>query len=263
MNNLKNQDTREPRRNSQVQVINRAAAILRALRDSDGLTLSQLAKKVRLARTTAYRIVATLEAEGLVSTTSSGKIILGIELLALGAEVRVDVRHELRPYLEALSLQVDETVDLAILDGDKVLFLDQITRIRRLRAVSGIGLEFPLHCTANGKVLLSTLPDAEIIARLPEKLPMFTENTIPTREQLLKEIAVVRTTKIAYDREEHTLGICAVGAVVCAPLNTLAAVTIPVPSVRFYGNEEHLASALLATCNLINLRYTTNGYSLG
>jgi DNA-binding IclR family transcriptional regulator len=228
-----------------VQVINRAASILRAIRVSGGLTLSQLAREVGLARTTVYRIVSTLEYEGLLTTnTPDGKIQLGIELIPLGAAVRTDVRRELRPYLEDLSLNLDETVDLAILDKDHVLFLDQIEKLHRLHAVSGIGVEFPLHCTANGKALLSTFPYDEFIRLIPERLQIFTPNTIQTRERLLRELESVHQEGIAYD-----------GAVVYAPTDRFAAISIPVPTVRFYGNEEKLASQLLQTCQAINSRY--------
>jgi DNA-binding IclR family transcriptional regulator len=251
--NLKSEKTRDF---SQVQVINRAAAILRALRASGGLTLSQLAREVGLARTTVYRIVATLETEGLVTTVNpNGKIQLGIELISLAAAVRTDVRRELRPYLEELSLRVDETVDLAMLDKDHCLFLDQIVRLRRLHAVSGVGLEFPLHCTANGKALLTTLPIDEVMRIIPERLQTYTPATLQTREQLLQELQCIRGEGVAFDREEHTQGICAVGAVVYAPMDTIVAISIPVPSVRFYGNEDKLAGELLQICELVNARY--------
>lgn len=238
---------------NQVQVIGRAARILRAIRDSGSVSLSQLALKVGLPRTTVWRIVASLESEGLLTTRNpEGRIQLGIELISLAAAVRHDLRRELRPYLEELSLQMDETVDLALLDKDHVLFLDQVTRLRRLRAVSGVGMTFPLHCTANGKALLAALSPEAAEALLPEVLPSFTPNTLTTRAQLLEALASIRAEGVAYDREEHTLGICAVGAAVRAPTDTLVAITIPVPSVRFYGNEARFAEALLRTCELIS-----------
>jgi DNA-binding IclR family transcriptional regulator len=256
MNDLMGQMVEKSRNFSQVQVINRAIAILRAVRDSGGLSLSQLAREVGLARTTAYRIVATLESEGLLTTTNTnGKIQLGIELVSLGAAVRTDVRRELRPYLEELSLRVDETVDLAVLDKDHCLFLDQIVRLRRLHAVSGVGIEFPLHCTANGKALLTTLPLDEVLRILPEKLHIFTPKTLKTRDQLLQELQTIRAEGVAFDREEHTQGICAVGAWVYAPGDTSVAISIPVPSVRFYGNEDRLVAELLQICQMINTRY--------
>ena len=240
---------------SQVQVISRAVSILRAIRDSGGLNLSQLAREVGLARSTVFRIVATLETEGLLTTGADGHIQLGTELLSLGSGVRSDMRHELRPYLEELSLKVNETVDLSILDKDHLIFLDQVARPQRLRAVSGVGLSFPLHCTANGKALLSTLSLADLNRIVPEQLQSFTAMTITTRDDLIKELETIRNTGVAYDREEHTLGICAVGVVVRGPLNSNAALSIPVPSVRFYGNEVKLVSAMLETRDAINSRY--------
>lgn len=251
--NKKNESTRDL---SQVQVLNRAISILRVLRDTGGLNLSRLAAEVGLARTTVHRIVSTLEAENLVTTaTPDGKIQLGIELISLGVAVNSDLRRELRPYLESLSVEVDETVDLAILDKDRLLFIDQIARPRRLRAVSGIGMAFPLHCTANGKAMLAAMPEDQLKNLIPEKLQGFTPNTIQTRENLLQELEKVRSLGVALDREEHTVGICALGAVVHGPLGKLAAISIPVPSVRFYGNEDKFISSLKKTSEMINLRF--------
>jgi len=245
-------------------VISRAARILRAIRDADGLNLAQLASKVRLPRTTVYRIVSTLEAEGLLTTVDpGGQIELGVELISLGGAVRHDLRRELRPFLEELSLKVDETVDLSIRDKDHILFLDQVTRLQRLRAVSGIGMTFPLpgigmtfplHCTANGKALLATLSTEAVMQLLPEDLPAFTPTTIRTRTQLIEELATIRLAGVAYDREEHSLGISAVAAAIEAPLSTTLAISIPVPTVRFHGQEERFVSGLLQTCDVITLR---------
>jgi DNA-binding IclR family transcriptional regulator len=241
---------------SQVQVINRAVSILRAIRDSGGLNLSQLARKVGLARSTVHRIVATLEAEDLLTTVSAdGRIQLGMELMSLGAAVKSDFRREMRPYLEGLSINIDETVDLSLMENNRLIFLDQVARLRRLRAVSGLGVTFPLHCTANGKALLADLPLEEVESLLPETLEAWTIHSIVTRAELVQELQLVRAEGVAYDREEHTIGICAVGAAIHGPMGSLAAISIPVPSVRFYGNEERLKIALLETCELVNRRF--------
>ncbi len=243
--------------NGGVQVIVRAVNILRALKGHpEGLSLSQIAKEVGLARSTVHRIVSTLEAERFVTAASSnGRVRLGSALASLGAHVNSDLRRELRPYLEGLFLEVNETVDLAILDEDQVLFVDQIAAPHRLRAVSGIGVTFPLHCTANGKALLAELAPEEIERIIPEQLEALTPNTITTRARLLEELERIKAERVALDREEHTIGICAVGATVHDPMGTVAAITIPVPSIRFYGNEEKLASALLNTCDLVRGRF--------
>jgi DNA-binding IclR family transcriptional regulator len=178
-----------------------------------------------------------------------------LELISLGVAVHVDLRRELRPILEALSLEIDETVDLSVLDKDQIVFLDQVQRLRHLQAVSGVGIKFPLHCTAPGKAFLASLAEEEVERILPEQLHCFTPQTIPTRERLLQELELVRVEGVAYDREEYTRGICAVGALICGPLNSQAAISTPVPSVRFYGEEQRLRTALLQTCDLIDQRY--------
>lgn len=230
-----------------VQVIARAADILRTLKGhSEGLSLVQIAKQVGLARSTVHRIVSALEAEQFVTSTSSnGRIRLGLGLAPLAAWVNSELRYQLHPFLELLSKEVNETVDLAVLDEDTVFFVDQVAVPHRLQAASAVGATFPLHCTANGKVLLAEMPVERVEQLVPEVLPAFTSRTITSRELLLEELKRIHIEHIAYDREEHTEGICAVGTTVRDAMGSLAAITIPVPSIRFYGNEQRLSSALL------------------
>jgi DNA-binding IclR family transcriptional regulator len=253
------ESTGEQRENSSVQVIARAAEILRALIDQpEGLSLAQISRKVGLARSTVHRIVTALEAERFVIPSSAGgHIRLGPGLVPLAASVRIELRQEAHPYLEQLSREVNETVDLAILNVDKVLFIDQIAAPQRLQAVSAVGIEFPLYCTANGKAILAELPPGQVERLLPQELEPLTPHTITSRQQLMEELERVRLTRVAYDREEHTLGICAVGATIRDPLGNLAAVTIPLPATRFYGNGQKLATALLQTCERIRRRLGT------
>ena len=79
-----------------------------------------------------------------------------------------------------------------------------------MQAVSAVGDTFPLHCTANGKAALALLPDDTVNAFLHRKLPALTRNTLTTASALKKEIAKIRAAGIAYDREEHTVGISAI-----------------------------------------------------
>ena len=237
----------EQRDHRGVQVIARAADILRTLKGhSQGLSLAQIAKEVGLARSTVHRIVSALEAEQFVTSSApNGRIRLGLGLAPLAAWVNSELRYQLHPFLESLSREVNETVDLAVLDEDKVFFVDQVAVPHRLQAASSVGATFPLHCTANGKALLAEMPVEQVERLVPEVLQAFTAQTIPAREDLLEELKRIRIEHIAYDREEHTQGICAVGTAVRDAMGSLAAITIPVPSIRFYDNEQQLSSALL------------------
>ena len=229
-----------------VQVLSRAAQMLRRLAaEPDGLTSIELADRVGLPRSTAYRIVGTLCQEGLMRVLPSGKLRIGPGLLSIAASGRRDLRHEAAPYLERLSHELDETVELVVLDGDEALFTNQYVSSRSLRVVAEVGDRFPLYCTACGKALLAELPHAEAERLVPAELPPLTPHTNVHRAELLRELDLVRATGVAYDHQEHSLGISAVGAAIRDASGASAAVTVVMPAARLEGNEEHVAAALL------------------
>jgi DNA-binding IclR family transcriptional regulator len=236
-----------------VQVVERTARILRALAEApDGLSLSQVAERVGLARSTVHRLVGALQVERfVVSVSPNGRVKLGPGLASLAVIALPDLVRDLHPHLARLSREMNETVDLSVLQHDHVLFVDQVAAPRRLRAVSAVGASFPAHCPANGKILLSTLPDAQLVELLPAKLERLTPNTIVDRKRLLAELEVARQERVAYDREEHTLGICGVGCVVRDPVGRIASISVPLPAQRFYGDEQRVADALLRACDEI------------
>jgi DNA-binding IclR family transcriptional regulator len=234
---------------SQVQVIARAAAILRALEDQAlGLSLGQIAQRVELARSTVQRIVAALESENLVIAASpNGRVRLGPTIARLATSVQTDFVSIARPYLVKLSDELRETVDLATVKKDHLVFIDQVIGSHRLRTVSAVGETFPLHCTANGKAYLAELDEIAIARLIGTKYERRTPST-PTRlDDLLKDLKLVRKAGIAFDREEHTLGICAAGIVMRDLLGNYIAISVPVPAQRFEQNQTLIAERLLAT----------------
>jgi len=232
--------------NGGVQVIARAAQILRALDgEPDGLSLSQLSERLGLPRSTVHRVVSALAAEGLLAAASpNGRVRLGPEIARLALASRRELRQELRPYLQRLFDDLNETVDCAVLDGDHLRFIDQIAAPHRLRAVSSVGATFPLHCTANGKALLAELTPEEVARILPTRLRRCTPATITARAQLMAELETVRETRVAFDREEHTTGISAAGIAVRDPFGALAAISVPMPTQRFEGRGPEISLAL-------------------
>lgn len=237
-----------PRRREGVQVIARAAEMLRRLAAAPhGLTLIELSAQVGLPRSTAHRIVSALAQEGFVRPSPSGKLRIGPALVGLAVSSRSDLRHEVGPYLERLCHELRETVDLAVLDAGEVLFIDQYASRRTLRIVSEIGARFPLHATANGKALLAALSVDEVLELLPKRLPAATEHTITDRAALLVELDEIRRTGIACDREEFTIGIAAAGTAVRDAVGALAAVTVVVPIARFNESAAQITAALLRT----------------
>jgi DNA-binding IclR family transcriptional regulator len=239
-------DARSGSGTSGIQVVTRVAQIFRALdNEPQGLSLSQLATRVGLPRSSTHRIVSALMGEGLLAAASpNGRVLLGPEISRLAAGRR-EFWRELRPYMERLFYALDETVDCSILDGDHARFVDQIAGSHRLRAVSVVGSSFPLHSTANGKALLAALTPDERARVLPGRLKRYTDNTITSPTALMRELEQIRNTGVAFDREEHTSGISAAGIALRDPSGDFAALTVPMPTQRFQGREEAIARALL------------------
>lgn len=231
-----------------VQVIARAASVLRALEgEKAGLSLAQIALRVDLARSTVQRIVDALRAEQfLIAATPSSGVRLGPALVRLGASASVDFDQITRPIMAKLSQKLGETVDLSVLKGFHAVFTDQISGAHRLRAVSGVGDTFPLHCTANGKALLSLLPEDALQRYLRNPLPRMTPSTIVKSGELRAAIEACAKAGVAFDLEEHTEGICAVGTAFLDPLGRRMALSIPVPTTRFNKMKTDLVKELLS-----------------
>ena len=111
-----------------IQVIARAANVLRSLeRESEGLSLREIADKVGLARSTVQRIVGALVNEQLlISATPNARVKLGPSLIRLAASASIDVGELLKPYMQDLSRLVEETVDLSVLKGKRAMFINQV-----------------------------------------------------------------------------------------------------------------------------------------
>jgi DNA-binding IclR family transcriptional regulator len=235
-----------------IQVIARAAAILRSLKnENDGLSLSQIAEKVGLPRSTVQRIVDALLAEQLVIAARPDRgIRLGPQLAALAESAKIDIADKLRPFLIELAKATGETIDLAVLRGKRLVFLDQIPGTHRLRTISQVGDTFPLTDTANGKACLAKLADKQVTAFLNAERPTDAENSV-IAAAFLAEIEKVRATGLAYDLDQHTDGISAVGAAFSDRMGDLYAISIPTPSARFRKVEKKLCEDLTATMKQI------------
>jgi DNA-binding IclR family transcriptional regulator len=242
-----------------VQVIARAASIMRALEDTTtGLSLGEIAIKVGLARSTVQRIVAALESEKLVVAASpAGRVRLGPTILRLAGSVRTDFVALAKPFLVELSKELHETVDLASIKGDHLVFIDQVIGSQRLRTVSAVGESFPLYCTANGKAYLAELDDDAIEALVGKSYKARTPNTLTRLAQLLDEIRTIRRNGFAVDREEHSVGICAAGVAMRDMLGNFVAISVPVPAQRFQQECGHICERLLTTKRVLQNHIST------
>ena len=227
-----------------IQVIARAAAILRVLRENTGgMSLGQIAERVDLPRSTVQRIVGALQAERLViSSGTGGGIRLGPEITALSEATRYSVVDACRQTLSELSQKVDETVDLSVFRGTAMIFLDQVPGTHRLRTVSSVGDVFPLTTTANGRAVLAMLPADK--ARSLADREWARRGLEPDWDGLARQLAQVRETGLSYDVDEHTLGISAIGCGFADHAGELHAISVPIPSSRFPEKRPGVEAAL-------------------
>jgi DNA-binding IclR family transcriptional regulator len=237
-----------------IQAISRSFDVLRAVVDSgNGVKLSELSRRVGLPRPTVHRIVGSLQSEGVLFLTLDGRVRTGPELTRLASTAETTLIDTSEPFMQRLSLETNEKIDLAVLDRDAIRFVAQvIPRTPRLLAGVTVGDLFPTYCTAPGKVLLAELGPRALRLSLPKRLHRNTERTITSFAQLEAELEEVRRTGLGYDLEEQSERICAVAALARDALGGLAALTIAVPSERFYGREDELSNALLGTVAELN-----------
>jgi DNA-binding IclR family transcriptional regulator len=248
-----------------IQVIARAADILRALRTAPGgLSQAEVAERVGLARSTIHRLLNALEDEGLVESGGPrGRYRLGPEINRMADTARRGLLSSIHPLLEELSQEVNETVDLSVLDRSRATFVDQVVAPHRLRAVSSVGESFLLHCTANGKAFLAAMSPQDLARATSGNLPQLTAHTITEPAALLQELDRVRAEGIAYDREENSEGICAVGTTIRGLTGVAVAVSVPLPAQRFYGREPLLRDALLNWSQRVERELSAGGEHSG
>ena len=173
-----------------VQSVDRALRILEILARSGESGVTEVAAALEVHKSTAFRLVATLEQHGLVEQVEGrGKYRLGVGLLRLAGatSARLDVVQEARPLCKQLAASTGETVNLATLSGHSALYLDQIAGSSALQPHNWVGQHIPLHATSNGKVLLAWLPEAEL-DELLGRLPALTGATITTKPRFKREL---------------------------------------------------------------------------
>jgi DNA-binding IclR family transcriptional regulator len=238
----------ETETSSSIQVLARAAGILRLLNSHPaGLSQADIGDRLGLARSTVSRLLAALDAEGLVASQGArGRYRLGPELVRLASAARRSAWLDLHPLLAEFSYVIGETVDLSVLEGDRAVFVDQVVADNRLRAVSAVGDSFPLHASANGKAMLAVMPEADVRRVMSRRLEGLTPHTMTTPGDLRSALDTIRANHgIAFDREEQSIGVCAVGVVIGTIDHDMLAVSIPVPTQRFLEREAELREALL------------------
>ncbi|RDH80372.1 IclR family transcriptional regulator [Mycolicibacterium moriokaense] len=199
-------------------MLRRAAAALDEIASAPGqLRLVDLVARLGLAKSTVRRLVVGLVEVGFAGVDARGRLSLGDRLLGLGGADSARLAAAFRPTLESLAEATGETVDLSVLQGQQMLFIDQVESAHRLRAVSAVGVRFPLESTANGKAALELIADGHL-----------------------------SRSGVMFDHDEHTVGISAAGVAGRTADGHIIAISVPAPTERFIANEKRIVTALRA-----------------
>jgi IclR family acetate operon transcriptional repressor len=220
-----------------VQSVSRAVALLEALADSpDDLGVTELGRRLGVHKATASRLVATLAERGLVERSPASdkyRLGFGVVRLAAAATPGLDLARQARPVLEELAEAAQETVNIAVLDRDRVLHIDQIAAPHLVVNVNWVGRPTPLHCTSSGKVLLAYLPEPHRARLLRGRLERLTTRTIVDRDVLRAQLLEAAARGYAYTLGELEVGLNAVAAPVRdSKARVVAAVSVSGPGYR-------------------------------
>jgi DNA-binding IclR family transcriptional regulator len=246
------QQTDERESGTLIQSVQRATRLLKAFDSGPAeLGVMELSRRVDLHKSTVSRLLATLESEGLIERVpETDKYRLGFMLMRLAGQVTHfgDVREAARPMLVELSERSRETVHLAVLDGDEVVNVEQISAPHLVREANWVGRRTPLNCVANGKALLAFQPEATIARVLAGPLPRYTERTIADPARLRRELAQVRERGYAQALGEIEEGLNAVAAPIRDAVGAVvAAVSISGPAYRVTADRIPDLGALVVT----------------
>ncbi|MFE9423252.1 IclR family transcriptional regulator [Kitasatospora sp. NPDC006697] len=234
------------------QTVDRALVLLTELAEGER-SLEQLAGLLGVHKTTAMRLLQSLEQARLVYRDAEYRYHLGAGLFALASRAveQRPVRRTAAPHLAALNAATGQTVHLAALEGNEVVYIDKYESRQPVRMYSRIGLPVPMHCTASAKVLLAALPPEERDRRVAElEFTPFTERTLTTPQALLAELALVAERGWAQDRAEHEPFMNCLAAPVRDPGGqVVAAASLSVPNLvlPYEGVLELLPQLLAAT----------------
>ncbi|WP_233149858.1 IclR family transcriptional regulator [Kineosporia sp. A_224] len=229
-----------------------AARLLKVfLSREESLGVSELARRLDLAKSTVHRLLTTLAAEGLIEQDhATGGYRLGIVVFELGEAVRVhlDLHAAAGPVLASLREQTGESSQVGILDGTEVVYVDRLESSQSLRLFTETGRRVPVHCTSSGKVLLAHLADGDreaLLGRLP--LTALTPHTLADPEALRAECVKVRRRGWAEAVNEREIGVASVAAPVRDVEGTVvASVSIGAPVIRLGAARRRELGALVA-----------------
>lgn len=223
---------------SRVKSAERALGVLQLLADSpDGMSYPDILRALRLPKSSAYNLLSTVVASGFVEFDPSDRVYrLGIKTFEAGqAWVRSrDLVSRSNAYLQEVRNRLNETCQLAVLDGTENVYLAKAEADHVLMLQSSVGDRLPAYATGLGKVLLAGLSEAEVRERFTHvAFDAFTDKTISSIDELIQELAEIRVRGYATDLGEYTPGVACIAVPVRDHTGVpVAAISVSAPEVR-------------------------------
>lgn len=224
-----------------VPAVTRALDVLELFLDCEGtLSAPEITRKLQLPRTTVHELVTTLTARSYLEQPPDqpGRYRLGVRGYQLGSRYaeQLDLAAEGQQVARSVADTCGETVHVAILEGRDVIYIAKVDSTHAVRMVSAAGRRLPAHCTSVGKMLLASLPDEELEARLADGGPLvaMTDQSITSPRELGKALAEIRERGVAVEQQESNPDVSCVAAPVRdSGGKVVAALSISVPTVRW------------------------------
>lgn len=231
----------------------KASEILEVLANKEKLSLGELSKITGMGKSTIHRFLNTFKYLSYVEQDpKSGDYFATIKLFELGNKVanRMPIKRITRPYMEELFEKCKETVNLAILDNQDIVYLDKIVAKEPLRIELEIGIKVPFYCSALGKCLAAYNKKMSLENIKFEK---YTKKTITTQEKLVGELSNVRKSGFSFDNEEYIKGLCCIAVPIFHQDGSChASISISLPAARLTEeNKEYYISILKETAGKI------------
>ncbi len=226
-----------------INSVDNALKLLLMFREQQVIRVSEASARLGVGRSTAHRLLAMLEYHEFIQQDTDTKAYRsGPALTEIGLAIvhSMDIRAQLRPYLEELRDDLGETVHLMVLQGTDALFLDSVESSRALRTSSRIGRTYPAHATSGGKVLLAELSPDRLADLYPgdELLPA-TSRSLTTKAELERELRLVRKRGYGSNRGESEPDVAAVAVAIKSSLNRPpAAIAVSAPLSRLSAKQE-------------------------
>ncbi|MDM5197912.1 IclR family transcriptional regulator [Fictibacillus enclensis] len=223
---------------------------------TEGLSIKEISETLDFPQSSTSNLIKTLAAEGYLRQDTQKKYKLGPKLIGIGtaAMESLDVSAVGKPYLKTLMEEVQETVFMALMAEEELVYVAKIDNNRSIRTTAQPGNKKPIYCTGLGKAFLSFMPEESKNKLLDstELLPI-TSHTITSREQMEHELAESRKRGYAIDNEENEEGLfCLAAPIYGGDRQMQAAISVAGPKERMTARKDQIAKVLLLTSKKIS-----------